>query len=183
MEEFGLFLYDLSTLYELVRLGTDPQYADYYFSQYSLYRRNRPLREQDRLVVDEIRYASPPEILTTLAALGVTLTSAGGAVWVWLQILDRLYNLRQGHRKIELEIQKLEMELQKLDRETVSRHPSDAVAVAKAISETKLDADAEVLIGRVEKRLQQNPVQLEDAEVRVVVPGKDSPRRLMPPME
>ncbi len=51
----GLFLYDLATLYELLRLALDPAYADYRFGKYPLFRGRRPLEPEDRLDVDALR--------------------------------------------------------------------------------------------------------------------------------
>ncbi len=52
--EIGLFLYDLATLYELLRLALDPTYDEYRFEKYPLYRGRRPVKPVDQLRVERI---------------------------------------------------------------------------------------------------------------------------------
>ncbi len=65
--EIGLFLYDAATLYELLRLGLDPAYAEYRFEKYPLYRGRRPLRPADQLRVERIAVHGQIEIHATVA--------------------------------------------------------------------------------------------------------------------
>jgi hypothetical protein len=110
VEEIALFLYDLASLYEIVRLGTDPEYKAYRFSRFSLYRKGRPLAPSDRLVVRAIRLHSPLEVIATIAAAGGAAASIATAIWSMLQVVDKLYNLRLNRQKLELEIRKLKRE-------------------------------------------------------------------------
>jgi hypothetical protein len=44
LEDRGLFLYDLATLYDLIRLALDPKYGGYRFGRYPLFRGRRPVK-------------------------------------------------------------------------------------------------------------------------------------------
>ena len=59
LQEVTNFLYDISVTYHLLRLATDAKYSDFRLSNNAFFRRGRPLEEEDRLQVDEIRLASP----------------------------------------------------------------------------------------------------------------------------
>lgn len=50
------FLYDLNLVYEIGRLATDPRYEDYQFSPYTLFRDGRPLRYNERLIVQKLTH-------------------------------------------------------------------------------------------------------------------------------
>lgn len=108
--EVALFLYDLVSLYEVLRLGTDPGYKSYEFSRFCLYRKGRPLLPADRMLVRTIRLHSPLELITTIAAAGGAAASLATAIWSFLQVVEKLYNLRMNHQKLELEIRKLRHE-------------------------------------------------------------------------
>ncbi|MGA2111692.1 MAG: hypothetical protein ABSG98_06025 [Anaerolineales bacterium] len=108
--EVALFLYDFVSLYEILRLGTDPEYKSYRFSRFCLYRKGRPLLPADRMVVRAIRLHSPLEVITTIAAPGGAAASVATAAWSVLQVVEKVYNLRLNRQKLELEIRKLKGE-------------------------------------------------------------------------
>ncbi len=64
--DLGLFLYDLSTLYDLLRLALDPAYDSYRFGKYPLYRGRRPLQTGDQLIVDQVRQEPRLEIVASV---------------------------------------------------------------------------------------------------------------------
>ncbi len=53
--DIGLFLYDLSSLYELLRLALDPAYADYRFGKYPLFRGRHSLQPPDQLAIEQLK--------------------------------------------------------------------------------------------------------------------------------
>jgi hypothetical protein len=108
--EVALFLYDFVSLYEILRLGTDPEYKSYRFSRFCLYRKGRPLLPADRMVVRTIRLHSPLEVIATIATSGGAAASVAAATWSVLQVVEKLYNLHLNRQKLELEIRKLRRE-------------------------------------------------------------------------
>src|SRR4051812_32905673 len=88
-DEVGLFLYDFTCLYELVRLALDPKYNKFRFSRFSLYRNKRPLRVEDKMVVEKLRHESPIE-----AQVVIAITSGITAVSTFITMLSTIYNLK-----------------------------------------------------------------------------------------
>lgn len=158
----GLFLYDLDSLYEIVRLALDPAYKSYRFSRFSLYRNGRPLADQDRLLVKRLKLASPLEVFATVAAVGGAATTVAAAVWTLVQIVEKIYNLRLNHEKLELEVMKLQ-------REAVQPRlpldlPDKPLSSEKILKRRAADEPLETL----EKRLASSTVRITDFEIEVI---------------
>jgi len=171
--DVGLFLYDTMILYELGRLATDPSYSDYSFSNFTLYRNARRLREQDRLYIDSLRIASPLEAIATVAAMGAAASSVTGAIWILVQTFEKISNLRLNREKLELEIQKLRTEGLSSNQESpkVNSDFRDNILEGHIINE-----EAFHLIDKLGRRLEKSPVQVDELEVRVVNPSHDAAR-------
>lgn len=158
----GLFLYDLDSLYEIVRLALDPAYKSYRFSRFSLYRNGRPLADQDRLLVKRLKLASPLEVFATVAAVGGAATTVAAAVWTLVQIVEKIYNLRLNHEKLELEVMKLQ-------REAVQPRlpldlPDKPLSSEKILKRRAADEPLETL----EKRLASSTVRITEFEIEVI---------------
>lgn len=167
----GLFLYDLDSLYEIVRLALDPAYKSYRFSRFSLYRNGRPLADQDRLLVKRLKLASPLEVFATVAAVGGAATTVAAAVWTLVQIVEKIYNLRLNHEKLELEVMKLQ-------REAVQPRlpldlPDKPLSSEKILKRRAADGPLETL----EKRLASSTVRITEFEIEVIE-KTTSPKRL-----
>jgi hypothetical protein len=100
------FFYDFNVLYEIARLTADPNYSDFRFSHFVLYRKGRPLDLRDRLHVQSLSLGSPLVIVAVLAAV----PGAVGALWGLVQIADKLTNAPLVRRKLKAEVEKLERE-------------------------------------------------------------------------
>jgi hypothetical protein len=110
ISDVGLFLYDLDSLYEIVRLAFDPAYKTYRFSRFSLYRNGRPLVPGDKMTVRQLRLASPLEVTATIAAGAAAAASVAAALWAFVQTVEKIYNLKLQRQKLELEIERLRHE-------------------------------------------------------------------------
>jgi hypothetical protein len=165
--ELALFLYDFVSLYEIVRLGTDPQYKAYRFSRFSLYRKGRPLAPSDRMVVRAIRFHSPLEVIATVAAAGGAAASIATAIWSVLQVVDKLYSLRLNRQKLELEIRKLKREAiqTRLPLDLPEEMPDPLPLLKKR--------DAASYLETVTRRLHNSKIQVTELELEVTesVPG------------
>jgi hypothetical protein len=174
VDEVGLFLYDLSSLYELVRLSIDNRYENYEFSQYSLYRNNRPLRTEDKLYVQRLQHESPILLVTTIAA---TTVAALSAIWVFTQIVEKIYNLPLNREKLKSDIElgktaiRLnELQIQKLEREEISQTKS-IISPDEAEDIFRKRGSIES-INTVEKRLNNSPIQIREFGVKIRNPDK-----------
>jgi hypothetical protein len=127
------FLYDFNVLYEIARLATDSNYADFRFSHFVFYRKGRPLEMRDRLHIQSISLGSPLVIVAVIAAV----PSAVGAIWGLVQIADKVTNAGLNRRKLKAEVEKLERE--NLQAETTA--PSMLAEWLTAKRRIKVDSD------------------------------------------
>lgn len=159
--EMGLFIYDLATLYEIARLSSDPHYESFRFSRFVLYRNGRPLQSIDQMYVNKIRYESPVEITTAIAVYGAAATALASAVWITVQIIEKVYNLRLNRRKLELEVQKLEREAQEPIKEKAL-----IITPEEAMRHLEM-AGAAPYAEIVANRLAKSPVYVRDLDITV----------------
>jgi hypothetical protein len=160
--EVGLFLYDLDSLYEVLRLGLDSRYKDYRFSRFSLYRNGRPMAHEDKMRVKTIGLGSPLEVMAVIAAGAGAAGAIAATVWTVAQTIDKIYNLRLNHQKLQLEVDKLRRE------EAQARLPllfprkefDSEAALRKRNATEPLDA--------LVRRLQESPLRVTDVDIRVV---------------
>ncbi len=87
--EIGLFLYDLSTLYDLIRLGLDPAYMAFRFGKYPLYRGRRPLTAEDRLLAQDVR-VNPVKVVARVGASREAAAVLVATTDVMLEMLESL---------------------------------------------------------------------------------------------
>jgi hypothetical protein len=162
--DVGLFLYDFASLYEIARLATDPKYDSFRFSRFVLYRNGRHLRSADQMKVELVRLASPLELISTIVVASSAIT---GAIWVMVQIFEKIYNMPLNHRKLELEVRKLEREDLEATRAKMSIiGPEEAMRLLNK-------REAVPYIDRVAHRLTESPIQIQDFDIKIV----DSERR------
>jgi hypothetical protein len=105
--DISSFLYDFNLLYEFMRIKMDDRYSGYTFSFHSWNRKNRRLREEDRLRVVHLRHESPIELVTF--AFGTS--GAVAAVWGVLQIAEKIGNWPLNREILKLQRDKLRKEL------------------------------------------------------------------------
>ncbi len=125
--DFSRFLYHTTILYEVTRLVSDPEYADYRFPKSTFAPQRSRLQISDRLAIARVQRQSPWELVNFvaanfdgLAAVGLFLVTLGKglnygldaakkAVETWRGIEDAR-NARLDRHERELRIQKLERE-------------------------------------------------------------------------
>ena len=109
--DIGLFIYDFDSLYELIRLAVDPEYSEYHFRRFSLYRNGRPIAEQDQLRVTRLEMGSPLEIAGVIAVYAGAASAVVGTLWLLAQLIEKLSTARLEKEKLQLEIEKLKKDL------------------------------------------------------------------------
>ncbi len=167
ISDIALFLYDFTSLYEVVRLAVDPHYRNYRFSRFSLYRNGRPLDERDQLQLGSIRMRSPLEVVASIAVAGGAAASVATAVWVVVQTIERIYNLPLNREKLELEVQKLRREEDQpsLPMDLPGGKPDGQTLIARRKASDSVEAIA--------RRLEASPVRIIriQLEIRELAPS------------
>ncbi len=161
ISDVALFLYDFTSLYEIVRLAVDPHYRNYHFTRFSLYRNGRPLEERDRLELGSIRMRSPLEVVATIAVAGGAAASVATAIWVVVQTLEKIYNLPLNRERLELEVQKLRREEAQpaLPLDLPGGKPDGQTLIARRKASDSLEAIA--------RRLEASPVRIIRIELEI----------------
>ncbi|MBE0411408.1 MAG: hypothetical protein IBX69_16925 [Anaerolineales bacterium] len=158
--EVGLFVFDFDSLYEMVRLTVDPKYASFNFSRFALYRNAKRLSNEDKLYVQLLRLASPMEMASTIAVYSGAAASIVATLWILVQALERIYNLKLNREKLQLEIQKLKRDLSTESKVLIEPDPFD---VTHSIEER----GASEYLDTIEKRLSRSSIQIEEVKIRV----------------
>jgi len=125
--------------------------------------RGRPkLRGKDRLRIDNVQLSSPLTLTLIVSSLG--------AVWLFIQIIDKVRSWRQASAKTKLEIQKLEEEIRKLRLENSKQElsPNEVRQAQTALPQIDDLAKAKRARGSlavVIARLEHSLFKLEDIQV------------------
>lgn len=112
--EFSRLLYHLDLVYEISRLAVDPKYRRYRFPEHTFRRFVSPLETNDQMILTRVRRESPWELAVLLHDPIALLTGGLGALWLFVQCLEKLSTLGLNRRKLKMEIEKLQMEADKV---------------------------------------------------------------------
>ena len=120
------------------------------------------LSGKDRLRVDNVRLSSPLVLTLVVSSLG--------AVWLLVQIIDKVRSWHQAGAKTKLEMQKLEEEIRKLRLENSAKElktggAPQAVTVLPIIDELAKEKRARGSVAVVVARLDHSIFKLEDIQV------------------
>lgn len=115
--EFSRLLYHLDLVYEISRLATDDTYRKYKFPEQTFRRFVSPLEPNDQMILSRVRHESPWELSVLLHDPVALLTGGLGALWLFVQCLEKLSTLGLNRRKLKFEIDKLKLEAAKLRSE------------------------------------------------------------------
>ena len=152
------FLYDFNFLYELFRLGTDPEYAQYQFSEDTRSRQHRPLIADQQLHVVTLRQESPLMLVAAVAAI----PSAIGAILGLLQIIEKIANWPVNREMLKLQRDKLRADLKKMEipdpTSTEDHEPSEKLQLR----------EGQFLIDDVLRRLNSGRIRISDFRIDLV---------------
>jgi len=107
------FLYDFNLLYEFTRIKLDDRYSHYRFSQHSWSRKNRPIRDEDRLRVVHLRLGSPIDLVAVVKATSEAIVAVGGL----LTIAGGVSNWSLSRQNLKLQAENLKLQNEKLKKE------------------------------------------------------------------
>jgi hypothetical protein len=161
--DVGLFLYDIDSLYELIRLSLDESYKDFAFSRFALYRGHRKLTEIDKLQIQNLSMQSPIEVATSVTVYAGMVASILGTFWILIQILEKIYNLKLDHEKLRLEVAKLQKALTDDILEEQAFPDKTALVERKSIEYIEI----------IERRLSRAELEVVELQVIADVPGEE----------
>lgn len=193
--EVSTFLLDLTTLYELMRLGVRNPEA--HFSRFSLYRNRFRVHPHEKLRLHTLRHESPLELVTLFTAAGAGLGVLKGLAY----LAESIWGLPLRHRtqalnvrKLELEVRQRELELSELERAARTRElevEDLEVEASKRSDHFRRVADMEPrlvlqdvrsrdgaqVVQVLEDRLRTSSVKLKDIDIDIVVEELPDPSR------
>ena len=184
--DIATFLLDLTTLYEVVRLGVND--AAHRFTRFDLYRTRSRVPPVQKLHVSHLRHESPLDLSAGFLIAGGAISAA----WLLVQIFERIWNIRLNRHKLRLEIAKLPLELrkaelecerllldtrksrlevEKLEAERLLKRPEK---ITPLLEESLRRRDKEGVLPQLEGRLASSKVKIVAAEAAIVAapPGR-----------
>lgn len=146
--DISSLLYDFELLHDLCLMISAEDYSDYGFGRYFWYRNGRPIKEYHKLRAVRIAKESPLTVELLLTGMVAIPTS----LWLLIQAIEKISNLKMNRKKLRMEIEKLQLDIdiKKADLE-------------QKLQEKRLLGIFEVLI----KRFDNNPIKLEDLELKM----------------
>ncbi|MDK2782044.1 MAG: hypothetical protein PWR13_1072 [Archaeoglobi archaeon] len=149
--DISSLLYDLELLHDFSLLIYMDEYREYKFTQYFWYRKGRPLKSKHKIRAIRIIKESP---------LTIELIFGGiAAFWGLVQAIERIMNWRLNRQKLKLEVEKLERELKMVNIELERR---------------LYERQAWETFNSLLRRLESNPIKLEDIEVIDIIKEDDN---------
>lgn len=100
--DISSLLYDFELSHDYGLILSEKEYREYRFSQYFWYRYGRPVQAHHRVKAVRI-------IKESLFEITVIITSLG-ALWILIQIIDKIVNWPLNREKLKLEVEKLKLD-------------------------------------------------------------------------
>jgi hypothetical protein len=147
--DISSLLYDLELLYDIAVIISLDEYADYKFTRFFWYRNGRTIKDEYRIRTIRIIKDSPLTIELIFGAIE--------AFWLLIQAIEKIDNWRLNRQKLKLEVGKMRKENQ-----------IATINVMKGILELeKLLKERQALdtFNSLKKRLESNPIKLQDIEI------------------
>jgi hypothetical protein len=166
--DFSRFLYHLDLVYEISRLATDAKYHKYRFPKHTFRPVVSPLEPDDLMFLSRVRHESPWELSVLLHDPMALLTSGLGALWLFIQCLERISTLGLNRRKLRAEIDKLLLDAEKQRRELETTDSHDPPSLTAKEAEARIP--------------RKKPSELEVPRVYVIEPPTEN-ASLVPPNE
>jgi hypothetical protein len=151
-------LYDLELAHDFGVLATEPEYRGYKFNRFFWYRHGRRIRSMHRVRAARIIKQSPLLLEIVIPSLG--------ALWVLLQIIEKVSNWKLSREKLEFEVERLRWEQDERREKVRQRYADQLIQLAQ-------DREANVIEQSLTKRLSEGSIRLVQFEVQEVNVGKD----------
>lgn len=149
--DISSLLYDFELLHDFFSLLHMERHKEYRFGRYFWYRNGRPLEDEDRVRVVAIVKLSP---------LVVDVIAGAAALAALLVAIQATANWRLNSQKLKLEIERLQREA----NTNAYKEETARVELEKKIRER----DAWSTFASLLRRLESNPMRLEDVDVEAL---------------
>lgn len=106
LSDVSYLFYNFELLHDFSLILSAEDYKTYKFSSYFWFRNGRPIRPNDKLRVIKISKESPLTLELLIAGLPV----GSGALWIIVQIIEKIQNWKLNGEKLRLEVEKLRLE-------------------------------------------------------------------------
>jgi len=156
--DIASLLYDIELSHDFGVLLAEPDYKSFEFSRFFWFRQGRPVKPQHRARAARIVKQSPLLLEVVIPSLG--------ALWVLLQIFERVSNWSLSREKLELEVEKLHRERDE-SRERIRQQYADQ------LDRLVRDREADPIEHSLTRRLSESPIRLVDLSVRKVTASND----------
>lgn len=161
LSDISSLLYDFELLHDFSLLLCADDYSGYKFSRFFWYRNGRPLKADHKVRTTKILKESPLIVELIIAEVAVLC----GALWAFVQAIEKISNRKLNKEKLILEVKKLEREIVKADLE---------------VEKTRIELEQKVrekealnVLRSLIRRLEDNPIELTDIEFYVEENGKE----------
>lgn len=144
-------LYDLELSHDYGVVLSEKEYQHYKFSRYFWYRNGRPIEGYHRVKAARIIKKSPLELTVVIASVG--------ALWVLVQIIEKVANWPLNRKKLKLEVEKLALEI--AEKKEVNLHR--IIALAQEQRESREGARS--VEGKLVQRLGESRLKLAEIEI------------------
>jgi cell division protein FtsB len=151
--DFTTLFYDFELLHDFSILLCVEDYDNYIFSHIFWYRNGRRLKDCHRLRVVKIIKESPLTVELVISSFAVL----SGALWVFLQAIEKIDNWKLNQQKLSLEIEKLSLENEKIKREIKQFDYNE---------ELRKNEKEMQIFNTLLKRLGSNSIKLKDIDLR-----------------
>lgn len=156
LQDVSTLLYDLTLAHDFGALLTSYERPDYFFSTTFWFRNGRPVPRADRIRAARVVKESPLLLEVVIPSLG--------ALWILIQILEKVADRPLVREKLEREVAKLRRE-EMVHRQSVSDMHVEFLR--------RLDNDPAALriAEQLEQRLRRNPIKLVAADITTLPPA------------
>ncbi len=157
--DISSLLYDLELAHDLATLVANKEdYPNYRFGRFFWYRNGRPIKDSHRIRALQISKQSPLLLEVVIPSLA--------ALWILLQIFEKVSNWELNREKLELEVRKLRLEEQEMKGQSIEElskqtWPEINIGEPKEIG------------GKIVKRLSKSKIVPIDMKIKPYKHGKD----------
>lgn len=144
-------LYDLELAHDFGVLATEPEYRGYEFNRFFWYRNGRRIKPIHRVRAARIVKQSPLLIEVIIPSLG--------ALWVLLQIIEKVSNWKLSREKLEFEVEKHRWEQEERREEVRQRY-------ADQLGQLSQNSEASGIQQSLTKRLSESSIKLVQVEIQ-----------------
>lgn len=148
---------DLLLVHDLAVLLSYPEYAAYKFDSRFWARDGRPIAPAHQLRTLSIVKQSPLDLGLVFLAIG--------AVWAFVQTIDKVSNWKLNRQKLELDLIKAKQDIARNNQELALKE-LEIMQKSQSLEQVLRERDAEQIFVQLTTRLAESDIRLLDLELR-----------------